>query len=594
MNSPFHLASVAAHPQPDPAAVIRAIEAESSRHETPSGTGAMVWRRWGDGPPVVLLHGGAGAWAHWIRNIGPLAEHHTVWVPDIPGHGESVLPEPLELDSICDAVEHGMRSLIPDGLIDVVAFSFGSTVATRVGQRLGDRLGHLILLANCFVADFARVFPTLVSWREIEDPIERRLAHQRNLEIMMIADPAKVDPLAIHIQSTFAPLARFHPPKLTRGNKVVEFLPGIRASRGITAICGSEDRNTKVVMERQEASLKEFHPEARFHCIHGAGHWVQYEQAERINPLLLDTLSNRTTGQDQGAAIANASPALHGAIPDDPQAAIAMFEAQCTRHLTPCSNGSIVWRRWGQGPNVVLFHGGSGAWSHWIRNIGPLSRHHTVWAPDNPGLGESALPEPLTLETIVDALESGLRTLIPEGPVDIVGFSFGGPIATGVAMKLESRLRNLVLLASRYVVGYKRFYPRLVVWKEIADPVARLEAHRRNLEMMMMSKPENIDALAVHIQSTNAARARYFGPKLNPGNKLLEWLPQVRPSQRVTGICGRDDQGAMGIIDQQETALQAIHPNGRFYAIDDAGHWVQYEAADRVNAILLETLSGKQ
>lgn len=291
MNEPFHLASPGQDVQADPAAVIHAIEAAASRHETPSGTGSMVWRRWGDGPPVVLLHGGAGCWAHWIRNIGPLAERHTVWAPDIPGHGESVLPEPLALQSICDAVEHGMRALIPDGLVDIVAFSFGSTIATRVGQRLGERLGHLILLANCFVPDFQRVFPTLVSWREIEDPVERRLAHQRNLEIMMIADPDKVDALAIHIQATFAPLARFHPPKLTRGNKVVEYLPGIRASRGVTAICGSEDRNTRLIMERQEASLREMHPQARFHCIPGAGHWVQYEHAASINPLLLETLS---------------------------------------------------------------------------------------------------------------------------------------------------------------------------------------------------------------------------------------------------------------------------------------------------------------
>ena len=287
----------------------------------------------------------------------------------------------------------------------------------------------------------------------------------------------------------------------------------------------------------------------------------------------------------------DASAGPQGTIPGDPQAAIAYFEARCTRHHTPCGKGSIVWRRWGQGPNVVLFHGGSGAWSHWIRNIGPLTQGHTVWALDIPGLGESALPEPLTMEGIGEAVMQGLGTLIPEGPIDIVGFSFGGPVATYVAMHLGPRLLNLVLVASRFVPNFQRVYPRLVVWKEIADPVERIAAHKRNLELMMFARPENIDALAVHVQATNAPRARFFGPKVNTGNKLLEYLPKVQARGRITGICGRQDQAAAVIIDKQQSALRDIHPDGIFHAIDDAGHWVQYEAAEQFNAFLLEALA---
>src|ERR1700730_13687186 len=73
----------------DPAHVVAAIEAQSTKHETPCGDGHIVWRRWGEGSPVVLMHGGSGAWSHWIRNIGPLSTRHTVWAFDIPGFGES-------------------------------------------------------------------------------------------------------------------------------------------------------------------------------------------------------------------------------------------------------------------------------------------------------------------------------------------------------------------------------------------------------------------------------------------------------------------------------------------------------------------------
>ena len=48
----------------------------------------------------------------------------------------------------------------------------------------------------------------------------------------------------------------------------------------------------------------------------------------------------------------------------------------------------MVWRVWGSGEPLVLFHGGSGSWTHWIRNIPELSRHYELWVPDIPGLGE--------------------------------------------------------------------------------------------------------------------------------------------------------------------------------------------------------------
>ena len=113
---------------------------------------------------------------------------------------------------------------------------------------------------------------------------------------------------------------------------------------------------------------------------------------------------------------------------------------------------------------------------------------------------------------------------------------------------------------------------------------------------MMGADPDNIDALAVHLQSTNTRRARFSGPMLNPhpGDKMHEYLPRVRTRGRITGISGREDQAAKLVMDKQEAALQAIQPGARFHIIENAGHWVQYEAAERFNEILLDALSAKR
>ena len=71
-----------------PAAFLDRLERAAKRTETPCGDGMMVWRSWGDGPVLVLFHGGAGSWRHWAHNIDVLSQAYRLLVPDLPGLGE--------------------------------------------------------------------------------------------------------------------------------------------------------------------------------------------------------------------------------------------------------------------------------------------------------------------------------------------------------------------------------------------------------------------------------------------------------------------------------------------------------------------------
>ena len=72
--------------------------------------------------------------------------------------------------------------------------------------------------------------------------------------------------------------------------------------------------------------------------------------------------------------------------------ALERLTATATRLVTPCGDGEMVWRCWGEGPALVLLHGGIGSWRHWVRTIGVFAPHYRIFAPDTPGLGESAMP----------------------------------------------------------------------------------------------------------------------------------------------------------------------------------------------------------
>jgi pimeloyl-ACP methyl ester carboxylesterase len=62
----------------------------SSSGEIRSGGRRLHVLRLGEGPRLIALHGGPGLDHHVLVPLAtPLAERFTVWLPDLPGHGES-------------------------------------------------------------------------------------------------------------------------------------------------------------------------------------------------------------------------------------------------------------------------------------------------------------------------------------------------------------------------------------------------------------------------------------------------------------------------------------------------------------------------
>src|SRR3546814_11260356 len=50
----------------------------------------------GDGPPVVVLHGPFGSARNWTATARRLASSHRVYVPDLRTHAASPCPPPLD------------------------------------------------------------------------------------------------------------------------------------------------------------------------------------------------------------------------------------------------------------------------------------------------------------------------------------------------------------------------------------------------------------------------------------------------------------------------------------------------------------------
>jgi pimeloyl-ACP methyl ester carboxylesterase len=281
------------------------------------------------------------------------------------------------------------------------------------------------------------------------------------------------------------------------------------------------------------------------------------------------------------------TPGGHAAPAD----VVARLDSLAVRRVLPCAAGSMVWREWGAGPPLLLLHGASGAWTHWIRNILPLAARFRVLAPDMPGYGDSdAPPEPHTAEALAGLVASALQRLVPPPhALDIGGFSFGGIVGSLVAESLGGRVRALVLLGTGGLGLPPSPTRPLVRIRPDASPDEARRAHRDNLGTLMIHDPERIDDLAVHLQMEHLRRARFRSGAIPASDVVRRALPRIRA--RVAGIWAERDAFVGGDVEAPRRILASVRPELDFRVIAGAGHWVTYEAADRVTAALLDVLT---
>jgi 2-hydroxy-6-oxonona-2,4-dienedioate hydrolase len=273
-------------------ALVEGVAAEALRVETPCGDGAMVWRIWGAGPALVLLHGGYGSWTHWIRNVLPLARAYTVIAPDLPGLGCSATPpEPHTAEGLAQIIVDGLDIVLPrEERLHLAGFSFGGVLGGHVAAKLGLRVRAFTVVGSNGLGlvrqptDLTRVPPGA-------SEAEALTVHRHNLGALMIADSTHIDELAVYIQSQNAPRGRVRSRRFSRADTLVRALPNVVAR--LDGIWGGRDATAWPHLDERARTLRSFQPEARFEVIEGAGHWVQYEAADRFNAFLADIVAER-------------------------------------------------------------------------------------------------------------------------------------------------------------------------------------------------------------------------------------------------------------------------------------------------------------
>jgi pimeloyl-ACP methyl ester carboxylesterase len=119
--------------------------ASESRYAQVDGL-SIYYELHGDGPPLVLLHGGLLTIELNFGDILPvLATRHRVIAIELQGHGRTTDSDrPLSLERMADDVAE-VSTLAGADRADVVGFSLGGLVAVEFARRHPDRLRRLVL-----------------------------------------------------------------------------------------------------------------------------------------------------------------------------------------------------------------------------------------------------------------------------------------------------------------------------------------------------------------------------------------------------------------------------------------------------------------
>lgn len=99
---------------------------------------------YGEGAPIVMLHGWAMHTGVWRTFALALAEHRQVICIDLPGHGLSGSVTPYTLGSLADAVV----AELPDQSCILVGWSLGGNIALRLAEKYPKCVKSLILITS--------------------------------------------------------------------------------------------------------------------------------------------------------------------------------------------------------------------------------------------------------------------------------------------------------------------------------------------------------------------------------------------------------------------------------------------------------------
>lgn len=255
--------------------------------------------------------------------------------------------------------------------------------------------------------------------------------------------------------------------------------------------------------------------------------------------------------------------------------------------VTSADGTGIAYETYGEGPPLILLHGGSSP-RFWEPVIPRFSGDHTVVVPHRRGVGASEDGEDYSLERGVEDVRSVVAAV--DGDPILFGHSFGGLLALEAARTVP--LEGLVAFEPAVLVGeYRQNADLAATMQARLDAGDREGAMKRYVEEVVYDGEEtgldewlaewppwpDIVSLAENVVRINRAIEAY---------RLPDELEVTAPTLLLTGT------EAPSHLRESVRAVQEALPENRLVELDEIGHGGPAEAPDRVAAVVRSHVRG--
>jgi pimeloyl-ACP methyl ester carboxylesterase len=263
---------------------------------------------------------------------------------------------------------------------------------------------------------------------------------------------------------------------------------------------------------------------------------------------------------------------------------------------------SIAYRVAGEGRPVVLLHGFPDSGRLWRHQVPALvAAGFQVLVPDMRGYGASDKPAQVEAYALA-ALAGDVLAVMSDAGVDrahVVGHDWGAAVAWGLGALAGDRVDHLVVLsvghpatfrAGGYEQHEKSWYMLLFQFPEVAEEWASADGWAN---FRAWSGHPDTDAVVADLEANGSLTPALNYYRANvPPRVWVRTGPLLPPVTAPT--MGVWSSGDFALTERQMTA-SADHVTGgwRYERLEGAGHWMQLEAPDALNALLTDFLPAR-
>jgi pimeloyl-ACP methyl ester carboxylesterase len=252
------------------------------------------------------------------------------------------------------------------------------------------------------------------------------------------------------------------------------------------------------------------------------------------------------------------------------------------------------------GRPVVLLHGFPDSGRVWSEQVVALSgAGHRVIVPDQRGFGRSDKPTEVDAYNIV-FLAADIAAILDDAGVEkasIVGHDWGAAIAWTVASFAPDRVDRLVALSVGHPLAFeaagleqrrRAWYMLLFQFEGIAEQwlSANDWANFRS-----WSHHPDADAVIAELEASGSLTPGLSWYRANVHPRALLEPPPAFPPVTVPTL-GVWSSGDFALTEVQMTGSSMfVEADWQYRRLEGPGHWMQLEAPDQVNGLLLDFLA---